>query len=211
MSLKPLMFVHPPYDFLEDERTIDFLLEGGIRDIMLGYWTIIDESKEGSSYSYPRIIAEHFGHKTVTGIPVTPCRATHALYEGIDVEETSVDCPANSFFVCPIHRREAPGLLQKFPYDSRLHSGRTWLWLRDTARFQGWRTGVCALLYMRRVSKQGRVDRFGHRPDECEEGRATKPASWLAKRTGNSIPPKPARDVRCDGLIAFRADILRYP
>ncbi|MFQ6043092.1 MAG: hypothetical protein ACE5PV_19735 [Candidatus Poribacteria bacterium] len=86
MSLKPLMFMHPPYDFLEDERTIDFLLEGGVRDIMLGYWTIIDESKEGSSYSYPTIIAEHFGHKTVTGIPVTPCRATHALYEGIGVE-----------------------------------------------------------------------------------------------------------------------------
>ena len=86
MSLRPLMFVHPPYDFLEDERTMDFLFEGGVRDIMLGYWTIVDESEGESSYSYPRIIAEHFGHKTVTGRPVTPCRATPALYEGIGVE-----------------------------------------------------------------------------------------------------------------------------
>ena len=83
MALRPLMFVHPPYDYLEDEWALDKFLSGGVRDVMLGYWTIVDESQGDSAYSYPSLISEQYGGKSVTGRPVPAFHPTEELYKDI--------------------------------------------------------------------------------------------------------------------------------
>jgi len=44
--LRPLLFVHPPYNFLEDEGVQNELLAGGVRDLMFGWWQLLDDRPE---------------------------------------------------------------------------------------------------------------------------------------------------------------------
>ena len=41
--LRPLLFVFPPFDFLEDERIQDELLAGGVRDLLFAWGKLYDE------------------------------------------------------------------------------------------------------------------------------------------------------------------------
>jgi hypothetical protein len=43
MQLRPLMFVIPPLDFLEDKGLQDELLANGVQDLMLGYFRLFDD------------------------------------------------------------------------------------------------------------------------------------------------------------------------
>lgn len=49
MRLRPLVFVIPPFDFLDDERIQDELIAGGVRDLMLGWWSLFDDRPGGNS------------------------------------------------------------------------------------------------------------------------------------------------------------------
>ena len=41
--LRPLMFVFPPFDFLEDERIQEELLAGGVSDLLFTWGKLSDE------------------------------------------------------------------------------------------------------------------------------------------------------------------------
>ncbi|HEX5418142.1 MAG TPA: hypothetical protein VFZ25_21000, partial [Chloroflexota bacterium] len=44
--LRPLMFVFPPFDFLEDERVQEELLAGGVRDLLFTWGRLYDEQAD---------------------------------------------------------------------------------------------------------------------------------------------------------------------
>ena len=72
--LRPLPFVYPPYDFLEDERVQDDLIAGGVRDLMLVWCHLFDDRPSPDAPLY----GSRAGGRFVRDYYATPRRGTIA-------------------------------------------------------------------------------------------------------------------------------------
>ena len=85
--LRPLQFVYPPFDFLEDERVQDELIDGGVRDLMLVWAHLFDDrpSPEAPPYAgrtQGRFVRDYFATERRGSIVPAAFRATPELYAG---------------------------------------------------------------------------------------------------------------------------------
>lgn len=88
--LRPLMFVFPPFDFLEDERVQRELLAGGVRDLLFAWGKLYDERLEEDdarltlNYTTRGRFVDRFFAAAPRGRSVAPAfPATPELYEGL--------------------------------------------------------------------------------------------------------------------------------
>lgn len=88
--LRPLMFVFPPFDFLEDERIQNELLDGGVRDLLFAWGRLYDERVDESDARLLLNVAsrgrfvDRFFATSRRGRSVTPpFAATTDLYAGL--------------------------------------------------------------------------------------------------------------------------------
>ena len=85
--LRPLPFVYPPFDFLEDERVQDELIDGGVCDLMLVWGHLFDDrpSPEAPLYAsrgQGRFVRDYFATERRGSIVPAAFRATPELYAG---------------------------------------------------------------------------------------------------------------------------------
>ena len=86
--LRPLPFVFPPFDFLEDERVQDELIAGGVGDLMLVWAHLYDErphpeAKPHRRRTDGRFVRDYFAAPRRGRLVPAAFRATPELYEGI--------------------------------------------------------------------------------------------------------------------------------
>ena len=86
--LRPLQFVYPPFDFLEDERVQDELIRGGVRDLMLVFGHLFDDrpnsdAPECHSRSQGRFVKDYFATPRRGTMVPTPFAPTPELYSGL--------------------------------------------------------------------------------------------------------------------------------
>ena len=86
--LRPLPFVYPPFDFLEDERVQDELIDGGVRDLMLVFGHLFDDrpSPEAPLYAgrtQGRFVRDYFATPRRGTMVPAAFRATPELYAGL--------------------------------------------------------------------------------------------------------------------------------
>lgn len=87
--LRPLPFVYPPFDFLEDERIQDDMIDGGIHDLMLVFGHIFDDRRHPEeappfqSRTQGRFVRDYFATPRCGTMVPAAFRATPELYEGL--------------------------------------------------------------------------------------------------------------------------------
>jgi hypothetical protein len=88
--LRPLLFVFPPFDFLEDERIQDELLAGGVRDLLFAWGKLYDERIEEDDARLLLDVSSHgrFVDQFFRAVPrgrsvAPPFAATPELYAGL--------------------------------------------------------------------------------------------------------------------------------
>ncbi|MGH2461336.1 MAG: hypothetical protein ACRDIY_20955 [Chloroflexota bacterium] len=88
--LRPLMFVFPPFDFLDDERIQTELLEGGVRDLLFAWGRLYDERSDESDArlllnltSRGRFVDRFFAASPRGRSVAPPFAATPDLYAGL--------------------------------------------------------------------------------------------------------------------------------
>ena len=86
--LRPLPFVYPPFDFLEDERVQDDLIAGGVRDLMLVFGHLFDDRPNPEAPSYAsrskgRFVRDYYATPRRGTIVPVAFRATPELYAGL--------------------------------------------------------------------------------------------------------------------------------
>ena len=88
--LRPLPFLYPPFDFLEDEQVQDDLIAGGVRDLMLVFGHLFDDRSETDpppfqSRTQGRFVrAFHAANPNGRVVPAV-FEPTLELYEGLGV------------------------------------------------------------------------------------------------------------------------------
>ena len=86
--LRPLMFVIPPFDILEDQRVQDELLAGGVHDLLFAWGRLYDESSDDadpllSSFSKGRFVERYYATPRRGHVLAPPFAATPELYRGL--------------------------------------------------------------------------------------------------------------------------------
>ena len=86
--LRPLPFVYPPFDFLEDERVQDELIAGGVRDLMLVWGHLFDDRPSPGAPAYTgrtqgRFVRDYYATPRHGTLVPTAFRATPELYAGL--------------------------------------------------------------------------------------------------------------------------------
>ena len=86
--LRPLPFVYPPFDFLEDERIQDELIDGGVRDLMLVFGHLLDDRPSADapalgSRTQGRFVRDYYATPRRGQMTPVAFRATPELYAGL--------------------------------------------------------------------------------------------------------------------------------
>jgi hypothetical protein len=86
--LRPLLFVYPPFDFLEDERVQDELIDGGVRDLMLVFGHLFDDRPNAAAQplggrTKGRFVRDYYATERRGEITPVAFRATPELYAGL--------------------------------------------------------------------------------------------------------------------------------
>ena len=90
--LRPLMFVIPPFDILEDRGVQDELLAGGVKDLLFAWGRLYDEGPDESDslltgrISKGRFVDRYFATPRKGRVVAPPFAATPELYRGLDAE-----------------------------------------------------------------------------------------------------------------------------
>ena len=86
--LRPLPFVYPPFDFLEDERVQDELIDGGVGDLMLVWAHLFDDRPNPgapllAARTRGRFVRDYFATPRHGTLVPMAFRATPELYAGL--------------------------------------------------------------------------------------------------------------------------------
>jgi hypothetical protein len=86
--LRPLLFVYPPFDFLEDERVQDELIDGGVNDLMFVFGHLFDDRRSPAAPSLGgrkqgRFVRDYYATERRGELVPAAFRATPELYAGL--------------------------------------------------------------------------------------------------------------------------------
>ena len=94
--LRPLMFVIPPFEMLEDRAVQDELLAGGVRDLLFAWGRLYDEHPDDSEtvvagVSKGRFVDHYYAWPRQGQLVAPPFAATEELYRGLGAEPPQLE------------------------------------------------------------------------------------------------------------------------